>query len=107
MICTKKEANKKFCPNKTVGIEAFCDASHCMAWVWVNGGVTRGFRTPDIPAEKIQTEEPKRPDDLSASWVWDGSIYRGNPDLSNGWREPAEEAEARHRGYCGLIRRPE
>lgn len=77
-----------------------CLGSVCSAWRWGS----KEYRNSRVCAydndhpHRWTKEEPPRPADLPASWVFVGTDEDGDPAC---WREPQEDADKRRKGYCG------
>lgn len=106
MLLTEKEASGKWCPSGA----RQCLGSGCMAWRWSESEPSTHNRFRVAVGDENATEEPPRPADLPADWVF---APRGDDNYA-GWSEPDRERDERHqhrltlrRGYCGLARAPE
>lgn len=96
---TESEASRKWCPRRTTE-GATCLGSGCMAWRWMDRECGRFVAVPGLLEE---VEPAGRPAEVPAHWEYVGPVReRNGVKRYGGWREPAEEARMRRRGYCGM-----
>lgn len=118
MINTEHEAREKLCPimsgtshwNHGDGSpdESFdreeCHASKCMAWRWQDNKNFNWVRLVRMCSDPYAVEEPDR-GDVPEDYEW-RPFVEGDGEAAC-WAESDKSMNAKRRGYCGLVPRPE
>lgn len=100
LIAPEQAASKLCCGPQGCGVicpqthRRVCAGPACMAWNWKQ--VYSRVRIYDGQDRWTRIEEPKRPVDLPASWIW----WAPSTDDPGHWREYAPGLS---RGYCGHL----
>lgn len=101
MLLKPHDAAGKICPqmswaDKTVR----CQGPDCMFWRW--GKYIRPARWTYSEADRYDRnddDEPPRPSDVPADWIWRGNGHTGGRGCY--WEEPEATAALDRTGFCG------